>query len=156
MVFGEDHDYQKYPELSNKQISEFGFVSPHVQIDFDFTAEVIKVSDGDTITLRTDFRDFDFPLRFRSIDAPELNTGQPGQDSKEFLKDMIEGEQVDIKMDRWNRVGKFGRLLGDVVSGGVNVGEIMLGLGLATTFARRREGEIESIEKQLGLKKFGS
>ena len=59
----EDHDYKKFPELTNKQINEFGFQSPHKQITEDFDATVVHVTDGDTIRLRTDFRDFTFPLR---------------------------------------------------------------------------------------------
>ena len=73
MVF--EHDYKNYPELTNSQLSEFGFSSPHKQITEDFTAEVVKVHDGDTVTLRTDFRDFDFPLRLAGVDSPEMNSG---------------------------------------------------------------------------------
>ncbi len=32
------HDFEKFPELSNKQIAEFGFESPHKQIQEDFMA----------------------------------------------------------------------------------------------------------------------
>ena len=30
-----DHNYEKYPELTNKQIAEFGLQSPHKQITED-------------------------------------------------------------------------------------------------------------------------
>ena len=52
-----EHDYKAFPELSNTQMQELQFTSPHVQITEDFTAIVVKVHDGDTITLQTDFRD---------------------------------------------------------------------------------------------------
>ena len=149
MVF--EHDYNNFPELTNKQLAEFGFMSPHEQITRDFVAEVIKVSDGDTVTLRVDFRDFDFPLRFLSVDAPELNTGIPGEEAKNFLAEMVEGEQVIVKIDRFNRVGRYGRLLGDIVIDGIVVSDIMQQLGFALPFGRRREGSIDSIEKQLGM-----
>jgi len=84
MVFGEEHDYVNFPELTNKQLQEEGFQSPHEQITEDFRAVVVKVHDGDTVTLRCDFRDFDFPLRFSNIDAPELNM-DGGQEAKEFV-----------------------------------------------------------------------
>ena len=142
MVFGDDHDFKKWPELSNSQIAEIGFTSPHQQIVEDFEAEVVKVHDGDTVTLRCDFRDFDFPLRFASVDAPELNTGVPGQEARDFVKGQIEGEMVKIKMDRKNRVGKYGRLLGDVEVQGIKISDTMLQLGYALPFDRRREGTI--------------
>ena len=45
---------------------------------------VVKVVDGDTVRLETDFRDFDFPLRVLGIDSLELHEG--GQEAKEYLK----------------------------------------------------------------------
>lgn len=154
VFFADEHDFKLYPELTNTEISAFGFVSPHVQIERDFTARVVKVHDGDTVTLRTDFRDFDFPLRFASIDAPELNTGSPGEEARDFLKEMIEGEVVEVKINRFNRVDKYGRLLGDVVIGGQLAGEILLQLGFALPFSRRLEGEIPDLNKTLRLKKW--
>ncbi len=70
-----EHDFVKFPELTNRQMSIFYFESPHQQIVESFQAEVVKVHDGDTITVRTDFRDFDFPVRLAYIQAPELNEG---------------------------------------------------------------------------------
>jgi len=149
MVF--EHDYINFPELTNKQISEFGFTSPHKQIVEDFPARVVKVSDGDTITLRATFRDFDFPLRFLSVDAPELSTGDKGAKSKDWLKEFIEDQLVDVKINRENRVGKFGRLLGDVVFKGLNMGDLMVQKGLATPFGRRREDSLPVINKELSM-----
>ena len=65
-----EHDFHEYPELTNAQMAQHQFSSPHEQITSDFRAEVVRVHDGDTITLRTGFRDFDFPLRLLDIDAP--------------------------------------------------------------------------------------
>lgn len=154
--FGDEHDFRAYPELTNTEIAEFGITSPHEQIESDFRAVVIRVHDGDTITLRTDFRDFDFPLRFAAIDAPELNTGMPGEEARDFLKGMVEGEEVEIKIDRENRVDKYGRLLGDVMIGGQSIGEILMQFGYAKPFENRREDEIPNFNEQLGeYKKWG-
>jgi len=147
--FVDEHDFKALPELSNAEIAAFGFASPHEQITADFQAFVVKVHDGDTVTLRCDFRDFDFPLRFSSIDAPELNTGVPGEEARDFLAGMIEGEEVLVKIDPLNRVEKWGRLLGDVVIGGQVAGEILLQAGYALPFERRREGEIPDLNKVL-------
>jgi len=154
VFFPEEHDFKKYPELTNADLANFGFVSPHEQIERDFIAQVIKVHDGDTVTLRTNFRDFDFPLRLASIDAPELNTGVPGEESRDFLKGIVENETVQVKINRFNRVDKYGRLLGDIVVNGQNVGELMLIFGYALPFNRRLEGELPNINKELRLNKW--
>jgi endonuclease YncB( thermonuclease family) len=144
-----EHNYKDYPELSNSQIEEFGSDSPHPQITEDFIAEVVKVHDGDTITLRCDFRDFDFPLRFASIDAPELNAG--GEETRDWLIGQIEKEEVEIKINKKNRVDKYGRLLGEVIAGGLNMGDAEMRLGLAVPFGKKQEGEIPSDDKVFSL-----
>lgn|SRR3990167_3060617 len=141
-----EHDYKEYPELTNTELNEIGFTSPHIQITEDFHAIVVKVHDGDTVTLNCDFRDFDFPLRQAFVDAPELNTGEPGSAAKDWLEQEIEGEEVEIKIDRKNRVEKYGRLLGDIWFRGVSVGDTMIRLGLVSPFERRREGEIPVLD----------
>ena len=153
-VFSDDHDYKKYPELSNGDLSTFGFVSPHPQIENDFDAFVVRVHDGDTVTLRVDWRDFDFPLRLASIDAPELNTGTPGEEARDFLKSLIENEIVQIKINRQNRVDKYGRLLGNVMLLGQDVGVLMMSFGYALPFNRRREGEMIDLNKTLSVKQW--
>jgi len=146
------HDYKKFPELTNTQIDEFGFTSPHKQIIEDFEAEVIKVTDGDTISLRTSFRDFDFPLRLLDIDAPEMNAG--GEIAREWLKEQIEGNKVQIKINRFNRVGKYGRLLGKVISRGLDMGEMLLSMGLAFRFGKKLEAEIPTLDKTFRLNQW--
>ena len=67
------HDFKRYPELTNNQMNFYYFDSPHQQIAEDFDAKVVKVTDGDTIRVTTDFRDFDFPIRFSNIMAAETD-----------------------------------------------------------------------------------
>ena len=147
-----DHDFKEFPELTNNRLAEHQFSSPHVQITEDFTAEVVKVHDGDTITLRTDFRDFDFPLRFLDIDAPEMNAG--GETARDWLSDRILNKTVEIKIRPNNRVDKWGRLLGTVIADGVDIGDDELRIGLATPFTRRREEQLPSLEKMFALKQW--
>lgn len=142
------HDFKNYPELTNNELQEMPFDSPHQQITESFWAKVEKVHDGDTITLKTDFRDFNFPLRFLDVDAPELNAG--GHDTKIWLENNILGHEVYIIIDKNNRVDKYGRLLGKVLCNGLVMNEVMLSLGLVWPFARRREGIIP--DKELYLK----
>jgi len=145
----DEYDWRNYPELTNSQLAEFGFMSPHVQIEEDFDAVVVKVHDGDTFTLRCDFRDFDFPLRLVSVDAPELNTGVPGAEARDFVRGLIEGESVRVLVDRKNRVDKYGRLLGDLVVIGQSLSGVLVTSGFALPFGRRREGELPDLNKDL-------
>lgn len=142
------HDYVNYPELSNAQLQEFGFTSPHVQITEDFEAEVIKVKDGDTVTLRVSFRDFDFPLRLLDINSPEMSEG--GDKTKQWLKEQIEGQKVYIEIDYENRVGKYGRLLGRILYRGLDIGDQQLNLGLAVPFGQDSPG-IPNLQKEINI-----
>lgn len=138
-----EHDYKNYPELTNTEMEELQFTTPHKQITEDFYCEVVKVHDGDTITVRTDFRDFDFPIRLLDIDAPELSEG--GEETREWLKQKILNEEVQILIDPKQRVGKYGRLLGRVFYIGMDIGQEELYLGLAKPFGKKNEGEIKPI-----------
>ncbi len=147
-----EHDYKNFPELSNTQMEQLQFTSPHEQITKDFFAVVVKVHDGDTITLETDFRDFDFPLRFLDIDAPELNEG--GDVAREWLKQKIEGKDIQVLIDPRNRVGKYGRLLGRVFYRGMDVGQEELYLGLVVPFGAKKEGEPLSLLRVFSLRQW--
>ena len=142
------HDFVRFPELTLAQMDEFYFESPHKQLMEDFRASVIRVHDGDTITVRIDDRDFDFPIRLAVINAPELSE-QGGDTSRDFLKDMIEGQEVDVRIDINNKVEKWGRLLADVFFMGMSLSNLMLSMGMATAFENRHEGKILPLEAYL-------
>ena len=147
-----EHDYKNFPELTNTQLQEFQFSSPHIQITEDFDATVVKVHDGDTVTLRTTFRDFDFPLRFLDIDSPEMNAG--GEIARDWLKDKILNKVVHIVIDRYNRVGKYGRLLGQIIYNGINVAQEEIYLGLAKPFGTKNEGQVPDENKIFNMKQW--
>ena len=144
----EPHDFKKFPELRNNQMTTLYMDSPHKQIMEDFRATVTNVHDGDTITLEWKERDFPFRMRLRDIDAPELNM-KGGHEARDHLQKLIEGKEVDILIDKKNRVEKWGRLLGDVMQGGVKMSEEMTRMGNAVPFDQRRETELPNIEKEL-------
>ena len=147
------HNFKDYPELPNSRMDEYFFTSPHKQITEDFRATVVKVHDGDTVTLSWTERDFDFPLRITDIDAPELNI-KGGHRSRDALKTLIEGKQVQIIIDPDNRVEKWGRLLGDIVWNGLTISEHMISMGYATTFEDRRSDELPNIKKEFNIQKW--
>ena len=134
------HDFKRFPELTNSQMELYYFDSPHKQITEDFTARVIKVSDGDTIRAKTNFRNFNFPIRFAKIAAPELDE-RGGLESKKWLESQILNQDVEVIVNVKNRVGKFGRLLGEVLFRGMNMGEESINQGHAVDF-EQREGAI--------------
>lgn len=142
------HDFRKFPELTNEEMQFYYWESPHVQIMEDFEAEVVKVHDGDTITVRTNFRDFDFPVRFLDTNAPELNE-KGGHESQAWLENKLLREMVTVSIDRSNRVGTFGRLLGNIIHSGMNVNEESVRMGWATPFDQKNEGKIENINTLL-------
>ena len=142
------HDFRKFPELTNEEMQFYYWESPHVQIMEDFEAEVVKVHDGDTITVRTNFRDFDFPVRFLDTNAPELNE-EGGHESQAWLENKLLREMVTVSIDRSNRVGTFGRLLGNIIHSGMNVNEDSVRMGWATPFDQKNEGKIENINTLL-------
>ena len=119
------HDFKKFPELTNNQMGIYYFDSPHQQIAESFFAKVTRVKDGDTIQVQADFRDFDFPIRFSNILAAELNE-VGGRASQKWLENEILGEEVEIVINQKNRVGKWGRLLGEVKHMGFDVGELSI------------------------------
>lgn len=139
------HDFKKFPELTNNQMQFYYFESPHKQILEDFQAKVIKVHDGDTIRVRADFRDFDFPIRIGRIDAPELDE-EGGKQSQEWLEQKVLNKEVTIIVDPKNRVGKFGRLIGEILCDGENLSEASLRDGMSIPFGSNKEGKIPNIE----------
>jgi|TARA_Y100000296_G_C5176382_1_gene260359 endonuclease YncB( thermonuclease family) len=135
------HDFVKFPELTNSQMDLYYFESPHRQIVEDFECEVVKVHDGDTITVRWRERDFDFPVRFLHIDAPELKD-PGGKASQSWLEQQILNKTVTVKVNKNNRVGKWGRILGEVQHGGMVLNEMSLMRGFSKPFGQSHEGAI--------------
>lgn len=127
------HDFDRWPELTNRQMQIYYFESPHKQITENFTARVEKVHDGDTITVDWRERDFVFPIRMAKIAAPELNE-EGGKEAGDWLRARLLGKEVDVMIDPNNRVEKWGRLLGTIYESGLNVADEEIERGLALDF----------------------
>lgn len=150
------HDFNAFPELSLTQLQFYYFESPHKQIFEDFKARVVKVHDGDTVTLRWQDRDFDFPLRMSNLSAREL-TEKPSRDtshqicadgktSQKWLENKILNQEVDILINPSNKVDKFGRLLGQIMFRGINIGEESQTMGMGVSWEKRDDGKITKLE----------
>ena len=116
-----EHDFKRFPELTNRQMEMFYFDSPHRQITENFRTEVVKVTDGDTIRVLWNERDFNFPIRLANLAAPELEE-VGGKESKDWLSDQILGAEVDLILTE-ARVEKWGRILAYVLFNGVSLSE---------------------------------
>ena len=142
------HDFKKFPELRNSQMAIYYFESPHKQITEDFEGTVVKVSDGDTIRMEVDFRDFDFPVRFIDTAAPEKD--EPGGlESKAWLDSKVMGEEVQVRINPKDRVGKWGRLLGEIFFRGMSINQESVMTGNAVPFGARKEGKLPDFDKAL-------
>ncbi len=142
------HDFKKFPELTNNQMQIYYFESPHKQILEDFEGVVVKVTDGDTVRMEVDFRDFSFPVRFIDTAAPELDEGG-GKESQSWLEDRILGENVQVQIDPNNRVGKWGRILGRIFFGGLSINDESIFTGNAVPWEARKEGRLPDLNKEL-------
>ena len=129
------HDFKKFPELTNNQMQFYYMESPHKQLLEDFTAKVVKVTDGDTIRVEIPERDFSFPIRMAKIEAPELDM-VGGLASKNFLSEKILGEYVDVKLTK-SRVEKWGRLLAAVVFMGIDLSRASVDAGYSVPWEQR-------------------
>lgn len=147
-----EHDFNAFPELTNSQMAEFYFDSPHKQIVDNFRAEVVKVKDGDTIQVRTTFRDFDFPIRFANIDTKELSEG--GDEAAEYMRERLTGQSIEVIVNKDNRVGRYGRLIGEIMWKGQNMNEELKRVGLATPFDQRGRGKLPNLDKELNTKQW--
>jgi len=142
------HDFLNFPELTNSQMDLYYFESPHKQITESFSATVVKVHDGDTVTLRWEERNFDFPLRISNIAAPELKeTG--GKDSQSWLEDILLNEEIQIIINPNKRVEKWGRLLGTILFNGLDVGEESIFANKSTQWEQRNDGTIRDFFGEL-------
>lgn len=89
---------------------------------------VREVIDGDSI--RSHYKDFTYDIRLVGINAPELahtvegvyRSAETGaKESKNWLAGLIWGQDVVVKIDPDNAVDKYGRILGTIFLGDINI-----------------------------------
>ena len=117
----------------------------------DLTGKVVRVVDGDTITV-LDGSNTQHKVRLNKIDAPE--SGQAfGNVSKKHLSSMVAGKEVKVV---WQKTDRYGRILGDVFVGELNVNLQMVKDGLAWHFKfYDKTPEYAEAEKAARAKKLG-
>ncbi len=129
------HDFKLFPELTNSQMQFYYFESPHRQITEDFWGEVVDVHDGDTIKVKWSERKKPIVVRLLGIAAAELDE-VGGKESQSWLEQQILGEYLQIKIDPKLRVGKWGRILGTIISFGMNINQTSIENGYSEVFEK--------------------
>lgn len=95
-------------------------------VSADFTGKVIKIADGDTITV-LDYYKVQHRIRLIGIDAPERKQDF-GSRSKQSLSELVFGKTVTVKTNKRDR---YGRVLGKVIINGIDVNKEQIRRGMA-------------------------
>jgi micrococcal nuclease len=112
--------------------------------------KVVKVTDGDTITVLVDRQQV--KIRLNAIDAPERSQDF-GQRSKEALADLVFGKDVRIETHGKDR---YGRTIGDVFVGSTFVNEKMVEDGWAWNYVKySKSHRLAELERQARAAKRG-
>jgi len=109
----------------------------------EMVGEVASVDDGDTIIVNGR------EIRLAGIDAPEKGT-ERGQAAKRYLENMVLGKTVTVKIDKYQGIEFYGRVLGVVFLNGVNVNIKMVENCMAepnTKFGRHNFIDPEEIKR---------
>jgi micrococcal nuclease len=111
---------------------------------FGFQAEVVGISDGDTIRVLASGKEI--KIRLASIDCPERK--QPfGKKAKRFARDIVAGKIVEIEPVTKDR---YGRTVAWVIADGKNVNKELVRAGLAWWYRKYapNDAELEQLEKE--------
>ena len=152
------HSTSKYPieapastKASNQQYNNANSALYHSLPKEYEIHRVIKVYDGDTITLQDKRR-----VRFLGIDTPELAERQPfAEEAKQYTKEQCLGKDVYISFEPGSeRTDKYGRLLAWIwVGQGVgylNLNEALVSQGYATVYTPGKR-KLQNYDKLIKL-----
>lgn len=112
---------------------------------FSFEGRVIKITDGDTITVLNNDKQ-QIKVRLWGIDAPEKKQNF-GNKSKQFLSDLISGQIVEIDQ---KGIDRYGRTLGIVfLKDDINAKMVLNGYAWAYTKYSKYYAPLQSKAKYL-------
>lgn len=114
------------------------FLTPNVYAA-ELHGKVIRIADGDTLTLLIDCAKLDVPVRLAGIDAPEKMMPF-GNAAKKALSDLAFGKLATIE---WGKKDKYGRIVGKVMIDGSDVSLEMLKQGMAWHFKEYEKEQSE-------------
>ena len=108
---------------------------------------VVEVSDGDTLKL-SDGKTF----RLYGVNAPEVK--EPYfEEAKTFTENLVLGKEISFEQEANYKVDKFGRTLGYVFVGGVNLNIELVRNGLARVVLYEKRAKIKYQDELLSAEK---
>lgn len=116
----------------------------------DFTGKVVKVADGDTITVLRDSEQI--KIRLAGIDAPEK--AQPfGNVSRQSMSEMLFGKEVRVVEQGRDR---YGRTIGRVYQGDIDVSAEQIKQGMAWVYRKyTKEAALYQLEDETKQQRHG-
>jgi micrococcal nuclease len=109
---------------------------------YTYNAKLSRIIDGDTIVAMVDLGFSTWKkvtIRMHGINTPEIRTKDldekvKGFAAKDRLAELIELENEGVFTLQSHGVGKFGRCLGDVFVGGININQQLINEGHAVEY----------------------
>ena len=108
----------------------------------ELVGKVIKVSDGDTITV-LDYNNQKHKIRLKGIDAPETQQAF-GDTSTQSLAELVYDKEVLVT---WDKKDKYYRILGKVIVDGKDANYLQLKKGLAW-FYKQYEKDLNDEDRE--------
>jgi len=102
--------------------------------------KITRVIDGDTVQIDETFHNLPIAIRILGIDTPEKEKraacpkeAKLGEEATEFTKNKVkEAKQIECKFHKWDKYG--GRVLGNVIIDGKDLGQELIKAGLAREY----------------------
>ena len=118
-------------------------------------ATVLSVGDGDTITITNGAQKI--RVRLACIDAPETSQTPYGMESRKALQTLLPiGAEVTVRSKATDR---YGRTIGEVLKGGTNINQSLVGSGNAFVYWQYISGcdrqTYSRLENDARLKRIG-
>jgi micrococcal nuclease len=107
------------------------FLIPSTSLSMTITGKVVKVADGDTITILNN-QNQQTKIRLYGIDTPEKSQAY-GKKAKKFTANLVAGKTVDVKVYDTDR---YGRSVGVVFVDGRNVNREIVRNGFAWQYRK--------------------
>jgi len=132
-----------YYEKKKINLSPITLISPIPQ-----RLIVIEVSDGDTLKLSNGKT-----FRLYGVNAPEVK--EPFfEEAKAFTENIVLGKEISFEQEANYKVDKFGRSLGYILVGGVNLNIELVRNGLARVVLYEKRAKIKYQDELLETEKI--
>ena len=132
--------YTMFCFKNNSRFSNMTYQNAKVFIPPITECIVLKVYDGDTITIGTqlynDKENYKFQVRLRGIDCPEIKTKnniehQMAEKAREFVRNKTDHKIINLKNINYD---KYGRLLANVIVDNVDLSDELIKERLAVAY----------------------